>query len=160
LKQLSDVEAMMAQDTSSYLVDDILVKLDRAAMSVSLETRVPLLDHNVLEFAWSLPLSLKIKNGISKWPLRQLLYKYVPKEMIERPKAGFAVPIDEWLRGPLKEWASDLLNEKHIQQQGFLNARLVQELWQEHLSNKRNCAAQLWSVLMFQAWLAQQGNIR
>lgn len=143
---------MMAQDTLSYLPDDILVKVDRAAMSVSLETRVPFLDHSVLQHAWRLPQSLKLQGGSSKWCLRQILYKYVPHELIERPKMGFAVPLDAWLRGPLRGWAEALLAEALLQQQGFFNVKRVRTMWQEHLSGKRNWQYQLWDILMFQAW--------
>lgn len=144
---------MMAQDTLSYLPDDILVKVDRAAMAVSLETRVPFLDHKVFEHAWHLPMSMKIKEGKSKWCLRQILYKYVPEKLIERPKMGFAVPLDIWLRGPLKAWADSLLVKQRLQKEGFFDAHKVQQMWQEHLSGKRNWQYQLWDILMFQAWL-------
>lgn len=143
---------MMAQDTLSYLPDDILVKVDRAAMAVSLETRVPFLDHEVLEHAWRLPKELKLNEGQSKWCLRQILYRYVPKSLIERPKMGFAVPLDSWLRGPLRGWAEDLLDETRLLEEGFFNADLVRKMWQEHLSGKRNWQYQLWDILMFQAW--------
>lgn len=143
---------MMAQDTLSYLPDDILVKVDRAAMAVSLETRVPFLDHSVLQHAWRLPQSVKLQGSSSKWCLRQILYKYVPQELIERPKMGFAVPLDAWLRGPLQGWAEALLAEPLLQQQGFFNVKRVRTMWQEHLSGKRNWQYQLWDILMFQAW--------
>tara|TARA_Y100001937_G_scaffold72490_1_gene98619 strand:+ start:6412 stop:8331 length:1920 start_codon:yes stop_codon:yes gene_type:complete len=143
---------MMAQDTLSYLPDDILVKVDRAAMAVSLETRVPFLDHKVFEHAWRLPLSVKIRNGQSKWCLRKILYKYVPKKMIERPKMGFSMPLDVWLRGPLKGWAEALLEDNRLRDEGFFNADIIREMWQEHLSGKRNWQYHLWDVLMFQSW--------
>lgn len=143
---------MMAQDTLSYLPDDILVKVDRAAMAVSLETRVPFLDHKVLEHAWRLPKSLKLRDGKSKWCLRQILYKYVPKDLIERPKMGFAVPLDSWLRGPLMEWAENLLNHERLVSEGFFNADIISNMWNEHKSGKRNWQYQLWDILMFQAW--------
>jgi asparagine synthase (glutamine-hydrolysing) len=150
------IQQMMAIDMMSFLPDDVLVKVDRAAMGVSLETRVPMLDHHVVEYAWSLPLDYKLRKGVSKWPLRQVLYKHVPKELIERPKMGFSIPLHTWLRGPLREWAENLLNETRLRQEGFLNPSLVRKKWDEHLSEKYNRQYQLWNVLMFQAWLEQQ----
>lgn len=143
---------MMAQDTLSYLADDILVKVDRAAMAVSLETRVPFLDHTLFEHAWRLPMAIKIKGSKTKWCLRKILYKYVPEHLIERPKMGFAVPLDVWLRGPLKEWADALLTEQRLQQESFFDVKKVRNMWLEHLSGKRNWQYQLWDILMFQAW--------
>lgn len=152
LTDRSFVESMMYIDSKRYLADDILVKVDRAAMAVSLETRVPFLDHRVVEYAWSLPLDLKVRNGQSKWILRQILQRYVPNELIDRPKMGFGVPIDLWLRGPLKEWAQDLLSNSMLAKHGFLNSKLIQKKWQEHLSGVRNWQYHLWDVLMFQTW--------
>lgn len=153
LPQLSNAEKMMALDSILYLPNDILVKLDRAAMSQSLETRAPFLDHRVVEFAWKIPQSMKIKNNTSKWILRKILHKRIPEKMVNRPKMGFGVPIDGWLRGPLKEWAVDLLDKSRLKNDGFFDADIVQNKWMEHLSGKRNSHHQLWNILMFQAWL-------
>ncbi|WP_334120297.1 asparagine synthase (glutamine-hydrolyzing) [Limnobacter sp.] len=158
LKELGDVERMMALDMLTYLTDDILVKVDRAAMGVSLETRVPFLDHNVVEFAWSLPLEYKLRNGVTKWPLRQVLYRHVPQKLIERPKMGFGVPIDQWLRGPLRDWAESLLSDSRLRADGFFRPEPIRQKWQEHLSGQRNWQNHLWSVLMFQAWLEHQND--
>jgi asparagine synthase (glutamine-hydrolysing) len=149
---LNPVERMMFRDTVMYLPDDVLCKVDRAAMACSLETRVPFLDHRVVELAWQLPLNMKIRGNIGKWALRQVLYKYVPKELIERPKAGFAVPIGQWLRGPLRDWAEHLLGERRLRREGNFHPEPVREAWAEHLSGKRDYTTKLWAVLMFQAW--------
>jgi asparagine synthase (glutamine-hydrolysing) len=151
-KGFSDIEYMSLLDQLTYLPDDILVKVDRAAMATSLETRTPLLDHRVVEFAWRVPMQQKIRSGRGKWLMRELLYRDVPRHLIERPKQGFAVPLDAWLRGPLREWASDLMEAGSLRRTGFFEAAEVQRRWQEHLSGKRNWQYQLWDVLMFQAW--------
>jgi asparagine synthase (glutamine-hydrolysing) len=143
---------MMLTDSLSYLPDDILCKVDRAAMGVSLETRVPFLDHRVAAFAWTLPLNMKIRHGKGKWLLRELLYKYVPQHLIERPKMGFGLPIDSWLRGPLKDWAESLLNEKDLKELGYMNAGYVRTMWNDHLSGRKNLQYELWNILIFRDW--------
>lgn len=145
-------QRMMFNDLVGYMTDDILCKVDRAAMAVSLETRAPLLDHRVVEFALRLPDQMKIRDGSGKWLLRQVLYRHVPKQLIERPKQGFGVPIDSWLRGPLRQWAENLLNPARLDKEGFFNSVIVTQKWQEHVSGKKNWQYWLWNILMFQAW--------
>ncbi|MCB0391662.1 MAG: asparagine synthase (glutamine-hydrolyzing) [Bdellovibrionales bacterium] len=158
LQNLDPREKMMYIDFCSYMAEDILTKVDRASMAVSLEGRIPFLDRRVIEFAWKLPLNLKINKGQGKWILRQLLYKYVPKELIERPKMGFGMPIGEWLRGPLNDWAETLLSESMLQKSGMLDVKNIRLRWEEHKSGHRNWNMSLWNILMFQQWLIE-GNI-
>ena len=153
---LNPVERMMFRDAVTYLPDDILCKVDRAAMACSLETRVPFLDHRVVELAWRLPLNMKIRGNTGKWALRQVLYKYVPKELIERPKAGFAIPIGQWLRGPLRDWAECLLGETRLRQEGYFHPEPIRKAWAEHLSDRRDHTTKIWTILMFQPWLEQE----
>ena len=149
-------EEMMFLDAKTYLPDDILVKVDRASMGNSLETRAPYLDHRIVELSTRIPLSYKISNGIGKRILRNILYKYVPRKLIERPKQGFGIPLGLWLRGPLREWAEELLTEPKIRDGGFFAPELIRERWREHLSQERNWEHSLWSILMFQSWLESQ----
>lgn len=151
-KGLNFAERMMYGDALSYLPNDVLTKVDRASMAVSLEARAPLLDRSLFEYAWSLPLQMKIRNGQGKWLLRRVLARHMPEELFERPKQGFTVPIGDWLRGPLKGWAEDLLSEKRLVREGYLNAPLVRAIWQEHCAGKGRHAHKLWTVLMFQSW--------
>jgi asparagine synthase (glutamine-hydrolysing) len=157
LSQLAGVadseQRMMLLDSLTYLADDILTKVDRAAMGVSLETRVPFLDHRVVALAWRLPLHMKIRHGQGKWALRKILYKHVPRKLIERPKTGFSIPVGDWLRGPLRDWANALLDEARLVQEGYLDEKAISETWRQHLSGRYDWATRLWSVLMFQAWL-------
>lgn len=156
IPEVGPVEKMMAIDATTYLPGDILAKVDRAAMSVSLETRVPLLDHRVVEFALRLPQSLKSAHGTGKWILRNVLYKHVPRRLMERQKMGFAVPLADWLRGPLRCWAEDQLDEARIRREGFFDPAPIRKKWEEHVSGRRNWHSQLWAIVTFQAWLEQQ----
>ena len=155
----SDLYRVMALlDLQTYLPDDILTKLDRASMAIALEARVPLLDHRVVAFAGRLPVAAKINAGRGKFILRRLLHRYVPEELVERPKMGFAVPIGPWLAGPLKTWARDLLDQERLRKEGYLDAQRIGKIWEEHVSGSRNRAEVLWGVLMFQAWLEKQAG--
>jgi asparagine synthase (glutamine-hydrolysing) len=148
----TDLERLMLADTLCYLPDDLLVKVDRAAMAVSLETRAPFLDHRVVEYAWSLPFDCKVRPGQGKWLLRRLLDRYVPRQLVERPKQGFGLPVDGWLQGPLRDWAESLLSVDALSRHGLFNVALVRRRWAEQLGGRRNWQQHLWSVLMFQAW--------
>ena len=150
---LSAAQQQMVWDTQTYLVDDILTKVDRASMRVGLEARVPLLDHNVVEFAWRIPMSMKLKDGSGKWLLKQLLYRHVPQALVERPKMGFSVPVDAWLRGTLREWAETYLAEDRVRSEGFFDARVVRQTWEQHLKAEIDAGGPIWTLLMFQIWL-------
>jgi asparagine synthase (glutamine-hydrolysing) len=149
-------QRMMYMDLVSYLPDDIMVKVDRATMAVSLESRAPFLDHRVIEFAWRVPQESKIRNGTTKWLLRQILYRHIPQSLVDRPKMGFGIPLEYWLRGELREWAGDLIDSDRLKRDGYFDAAVVGEKWQEHQSGSRNWQHLLWNILMFQAWLENQ----
>ena len=153
---LSETQVMMLRDAATYLPDDILVKVDRASMGVSLETRVPFLDPRVAEFCWALPMSMKVRRGARKWLLLKVLGRHVPRSLINRPKTGFAVPIGSWLRGPLRAWAEELLDETTLHSQGLLDPRVNRAAWATHLSGREDLQDRLWSILMFQSWFEEQ----
>lgn len=155
---LGNSERMMQLDMLAYMPDDILCKVDRATMAVALESRAPLLDHRVAEFAWSLPLDLKIREGKSKWVLREVLFRHVPRDLIERPKMGFEVPIGLWLRGGLRDWAEALITPERLAREGHLDPTLIRQIWDQHQAGSHNWGAQLWNVLMFQAWAEHYTN--
>jgi asparagine synthase (glutamine-hydrolysing) len=150
------VDWMMAMDFLTYMTDDILTKVDRAAVANSLETRVPYLDHRVIEFAWRLPMALKVRDGKGKWITRQILDRYIPPQMLDRPKMGSANPLHEWLRGSLRDWAEALLDRSRLASEGFFNPQPIRDMWDAHLSGRSNEQHSLWVVLMFRAWLAEQ----
>ena len=151
------LEQMQFLDLATYLPDDILTKLDRASMAVALEARVPLLDHRVVEFAWRLPRRAKFRRGTSKWLLRQVLHRHVPPHLVERPKMGFAVPLGEWLRGPLRDWTEGLLDERRLREAGLVNAACVRQVWSDHLAGRGNWQYPLWDVLMLETWRERWG---
>jgi asparagine synthase (glutamine-hydrolysing) len=153
-----DISWMQCLDTLTYLPDDILTKVDRASMAVGLEVRVPLLDYRVVELSWRLPPRFKLRHGVSKWLLRQIAYKYLPKGLLERPKMGFGVPIEQWLRGPLKAWAEELLSPSALNSSGLLKAAPIADRWSEHQAGTRNWQQFLWNVLTFQAWKASTSD--
>lgn len=150
----------MLLDLSFVLPTDMLAKVDRAAMSVGLETRLPFLDPQVLEFAWRLPLHYKVRDGQGKWLVKQLLHRFVPKELVERPKMGFESPVARWLRGPLREWAESLLDERLLREQGYFRAPVVRKAWEDHLAGRNEHPGNLWTILSFQAWLREQSRQR
>jgi asparagine synthase (glutamine-hydrolysing) len=159
LLELGNAERMMYLDTLQYLPTDILAKVDRAGMRVSLETRIPFLDRRVVEFAWSIPVSMKVRDGKGKLLLRKLLDRYVPRQLIDRPKQGFGVPVAAWLRGELREWASELLDGTRLRNEGFLHTPAVERMWRQHLAGTHNWHGQLWAILMFETWLDANGPV-
>jgi asparagine synthase (glutamine-hydrolysing) len=152
-------ERMMLNDAIMYLPDDILAKVDRASMAVSLEVRVPLLNHHIMEFAWRLPLDVKLRGNVTKWALRQILYRYVPRALIERPKQGFMVPLDDWLRGPLRHWVDDLIAPDTLRRDGFFDPETIGARWRDHRNREWDWGYALWNVAMFQSWLEQERHV-
>ena len=152
LKNLNNYQKMMALDQITYLPNDILVKVDRTSMASSIEARVPFIDHRIIEYSWRIPYSLKFRNGKTKWILRKILKNYVPEELTERPKMGFGIPLNDWLRGPLREWAENLLNERKLLDEGYFNPKIIRKKWDDYISDKNKSLYDLWNVLMFQAW--------
>jgi asparagine synthase (glutamine-hydrolysing) len=154
---VSDPTARMRiADMMSYLPDDILVKVDRASMAVSLETRVPLLDHRIVEFAWRMPASFHVRGGITKWPLRMVLSRYLPRQLFDRPKSGFSIPVSAWLRGPLRAWAADMLAPASIAATGLLDPKYVARRWNDHLAGHADNGWTLWNMLMLEAWMREE----
>lgn len=149
-------EQMMFWDTSTYLPDDILCKVDRASMAVSLEARVPLLDHRLIEFAWRMPLNVKYRDGQAKWAMRQVMYRYLPKDLMDRPKMGFSVPLEDWLKGPLRDWAEAQLDTSRLKREGYFDPIAVRKMWDDHISGKKRAHFPLWGILMFQSWVEHQ----
>jgi asparagine synthase (glutamine-hydrolysing) len=154
---VSGTELMVYLDTMTYMPDDILTKVDRASMGVSLEDRVPFLDPAVAALAWRMPFELKLRNGTGKWILRQVLYRYVPSEIVDRPKMGFGIPLASWLRRPLRDWAEDLISPERLGREGFLDPVPIRRIWADHLSGRSDREYELWDILMFQAWLQSRG---
>jgi asparagine synthase (glutamine-hydrolysing) len=149
------LDRMMLADQTTYLPDDLLAKLDRASMAVSLEVRAPLLDQRVAEFSWRLPRALKLRDGAGKWILRQVLYRHLPREVVERPKMGFSVPIDDWLRGPLRSWGADILSPDGLRRRGLIDPAPVARAWNALQGGQQAAGPALWAVLMFESWRAR-----